>query len=80
MCGIEQGSRVSWLAQTSFAAFGKGVQLVSGSPYTVYTTKSKVGKQLLLAASTSSHIQLRRGSEKAFNECLGVSNFFPSVA
>ncbi len=28
-----QGSRVSCLAQTGFAAFGKGVQLVSGSPY-----------------------------------------------
>ncbi len=28
-----QGSRVSCLAQTGFAAFGKGVQLISGSPY-----------------------------------------------
>ncbi len=28
-----QGSRVSCLAQTGFAAFGKGVQLLSGSPY-----------------------------------------------
>ncbi len=45
----------------------------------VYTTKSKIGSQLLLA-STSSHVQLRRGSEKAFNECLGVSNVFPAAA
>ncbi len=31
---IKQGSRVSCLAQTGFAAsFGEGVQLISGSPY-----------------------------------------------
>ncbi len=28
-----QGSGVSCLAQTGFAAFGKGVQLINGSPY-----------------------------------------------
>ncbi len=28
-----QGSRVSCVAQTGFAAFVKGVQLISGSPY-----------------------------------------------
>ncbi len=28
-----QGSRVSCLVQTGFAAFGKGVQLISGSAY-----------------------------------------------
>ncbi len=28
-----QGSRISCLAQTGFAAFGKGVQLTSGFPY-----------------------------------------------
>ncbi len=28
-----QGSRVSCVAQTGFAAFGKEVQLISGSPY-----------------------------------------------
>ncbi len=28
-----QDSRVSCVAQTGFAAFGKGVQLISGSPY-----------------------------------------------
>ncbi len=27
-----QGSRVSWLAQTGFAAYGKLVQLISGYP------------------------------------------------
>ncbi len=41
----------------------------------VYTTKSKIDNQFLLA-STSSHAQLRRESEKAFNECLGVNNVF----
>ncbi len=45
----------------------------------VYTTKSKMGSQLLLA-STSSHVQLWQESEKAFNECLGVSNVFPTAA
>ncbi len=45
----------------------------------VYATTSKIGSQLLLA-STSSNVLLGRGSEKAFNECLGVSNVFPSVA
>ncbi len=29
----KQGSRVGWVAQTGFAAFGKAVQLISGSPY-----------------------------------------------
>ncbi len=29
----KQGSRVSWLAQTGFAAFGNEVQLISVSPY-----------------------------------------------
>ncbi len=38
-----------------------------------YATNSKMGSQLLLA-STRSHVQLLRGSKKAFNECLGVSN------
>ncbi len=28
-----QGSRVSCLPQVDFIAFGKGVQLISGSPY-----------------------------------------------
>ncbi len=38
----------------------------------------KVGSQLLLT-STSSNVLLGRGSKKAFNECLGVSNVFPSA-
>ncbi len=42
----------------------------------VYTTQSKMGSQLLLD-STSSQVQLGQGSEKAFNECLGVSNGYP---
>ncbi len=34
----------------------------------------------LLLASTSSHVQLWRGSEKVFSEYLGVSNVFPTAA
>ncbi len=30
----KQGSLGIWLAQTDFAAFGEGVLLISGSPYT----------------------------------------------
>ncbi len=41
----------------------------------VFITTSKIGSQLLLA-STSSDVLLGWGSEKAFNECLGVSNVF----
>ncbi len=33
MYTTRQGSRVSCLAQTGFAAYGKGVQLIRGSPY-----------------------------------------------
>ncbi len=43
-----------------------------------YTTSSKIGSQLLLASS-SSNVLHGRGSEKAFNECLGVSNVIPFV-
>ncbi len=45
----------------------------------VYTTTSKMDS-LLLLASTSSNVLLGRGSEKAFDECLGVSNVFPYAA
>ncbi len=45
----------------------------------VYATTSKIGSQLLLTLA-SSKVLLGRGSEKHFNECLGVSNIFPSVA
>ncbi len=41
-----------------------------------YATTSKIGSQIL-RASTSSKVLLGRGSEKAFDECLGVSNIFP---
>ncbi len=37
-----------------------------------------MGSQFLLA-STSSHVQLCRGSEKTFNDYLGVSNVFPNA-
>ncbi len=47
-----QGSRVSYLAQTGFAAFSKGVQLISGSPYAE------------IESLTSSHVQLWREPEK----------------
>ncbi len=33
MYTMRQGNRVSCLAQIGFAAFGNGVQLISGSPY-----------------------------------------------
>ncbi len=45
----------------------------------VYNTTSKIGSQLLLD-STRSNVLLGQGSEKTFNECLGVSNDFPSTA
>ncbi len=32
--------------------------------------------RVLLLSSTSSYVLLGRGSEKAFNECLSVSNVF----
>ncbi len=41
---------------------------------------SVVWPSQLLLASTSSHVQLWRGSEKAFNECLGISTVFPTAA
>ncbi len=34
----------------------------------------------LLLASNSSHVQLWRGSEEAFDVSLGVSNVFPNAA
>ncbi len=45
-------------------------------PYTIPSPKAKIGSKLLLA-STSSNTLLERGPEKAFKECLGVSNTFP---
>ncbi len=45
----------------------------------MYATTSKIDSQLLLA-STSSKVLLGRGSEEAFNEYLGLSSVFPSVA
>ncbi len=45
----------------------------------VYATTSKIGSQFLLASTTSKTL-LGRGSEKAFNKCLPLSNAFPSVA
>ncbi len=38
-------------------------------------TTSKIGSQFLLA-STSSKVLPGRGSEKAFDDCVGVSNVF----
>ncbi len=43
------------------------VKQLTRPPCLVVTT-SKIGSQLLLA-STSSNVQLGRGSEKTFNEC-----------
>ncbi len=42
----------------------------------VYASTSKIGSQIL-PASTSSKVLLGRGSEKAFDECLGVGTVFP---
>ncbi len=39
---------------------------------------NKIGSQLLVA-SASSNVLLGQGSEKAFNEGLGVGNVFPSA-
>ncbi len=61
----KQGSRVS------FTAFGEEVQIISGSP---------MMKLKPLLAAASSNVPLGRGSEKVFNECLVVSNTFPSAA
>ncbi len=44
----------------------------------MYATTSKIGSQHLLA-STIRKVLLVQGSEKAFNECLGLSSVFPSV-
>ncbi len=41
----------------------------------VYSTTSKIGSQFL-RASTSPKVLLGGGSEKAFDECLVVSNVF----
>ncbi len=43
----------------------------------VNTSTSKIGSQLV-QASTSSHVLLGRGIEKAFNGCLGVSGVLVS--
>ncbi len=45
----------------------------------VSATKTKMGSPPLLA-TTSSQVQISRGFEEAFNECLGVSNVFPIAA
>ncbi len=42
MYTTRQGSGVSCLAQTDFAAFGKGVHLISGSPYAATEPLSQV--------------------------------------
>ncbi len=64
----KQGTRVSWLAQNSFDAFGKGVQLVSGS-YCAETER-------LLTISNETY---RRGSEKAIASISIASPSFVSV-
>ncbi len=38
----KQGGRICFLAQTGFATFGKGVQLVSGAPLFNFTLLSHV--------------------------------------
>ncbi len=70
----KQGCRVSCLAQAGFAAFGKGVQLISLSLF------AETGTLTTTLASTSSKRLIGRGSEKAFTACLGVKNVLSSVA
>ncbi len=43
-----KGIRVSCLAQTGFAAFGKGVQLISRSPYTETEQLSRLTLQCVI--------------------------------
>ncbi len=49
----KQGSRVSCLAQIGFAAFGKGVQLISGPAYTETEELSRLTSSSGLIAALS---------------------------
>ncbi len=69
---IKQGSRISCLVLTDFAAFA---YWYTSSFHFSYTTISNVCSQLLLA-STNFNMLLWRGSEKESNEW----NVFPSAA
>ncbi len=71
---VMQSSRVSCLAQAGFAAFGKGVWLISLSLF------AETGTLTTTLASTSSKTFIGRGPEEAFNTCLGVNNTLSSVA
>ncbi len=53
------GTRVSCLAQTGFAAFGKGVQLISGSPYAETEQLSRLTDISLQANAYFLHTSLR---------------------
>ncbi len=82
MYTTKQHSPVSWLAQTCFAAFGKGVQLVwvNQPPCLMVHVKFQFVYTQILLASTSTNVLLEQGSEKAFSKCLVVSNVLPSAA
>ncbi len=49
---IKQGSQISWLAQTDFAAFGKGVQFISGPPYDETKRRSRLTSPSVISASS----------------------------
>ncbi len=53
--------------------------LVIYNQYSVVCGALSIGSQLLLV-STCSNVLLGRGSEKAFNDFLGVSNVFSPAA
>ncbi len=65
-----QGSRVSWLAQVEFAAFGKGVQLISGFPFVETEHIPEWPRQVLYFPPTEGkrlNLDLGgRGEDKAF--------------
>ncbi len=65
-----QGSRVSCLAQTGFAAFVKGVQLISGSPFTETEQLSRLTSPSGILATSrqiSIHVYyLKQNGQSAF--------------
>ncbi len=75
-----QSRRVSCLAQTGFAAFSKGVQLISGSPYAETEQLSRLWAVSFCWLPPVLTFNCDGDLKKAFNECLGVSNVSPTAA
>ncbi len=55
----KQDSRISWLAQIGFAAFGKGVQLIIGLPYDETQQISRLTSSCSIRANESLTGRLR---------------------